>query len=201
MKAAGCLCAAALLCGPALAAEAAPGFAGKPRVEKQGGKYVITFAPGRACDAAVSVVGPDGRTVRHLAAGVLGPNAPAPFQKGTLAQRLEWDGRDDRGAPAPAGCSVRVGLGLTAKLDKALGWDPLTLPPVVGLGCGPDGTLYALCGTRWSSTLVALSREGEYLRTILPWPATLPPGKLRGLRIFTAPDGARLPVLSSAAAG
>ena len=34
---------------------------------------------------------------RHLAAGLLGKNAPRPFKKDSLSQELEWDMRDDAG--------------------------------------------------------------------------------------------------------
>jgi hypothetical protein len=33
--------------------------------------------------------------VRHLASGVLGSNAPAPFQKNSLKQKIYWGGRND----------------------------------------------------------------------------------------------------------
>ena len=90
-------------------------FAEKPKAVREGDKVVITFASKAKCDATVAIVGPDGRTVCHLASGVLGPNAPYPLQQGTLAQKLAWDGLDDQGKPAPRGCKVRVSLGLKAE--------------------------------------------------------------------------------------
>jgi hypothetical protein len=47
----------------------------------------------------VAVLAADGALVRHLAAGMLGPNAPAPFKKDSLAQEILWDGKDDLGVP------------------------------------------------------------------------------------------------------
>ena len=101
--------------------DAAPSFAQAPRVEKEGDGYVITFAVRSECDVTVWVAAAKTeQIVRHLAVGRLGPNAPEPFQKGTLKQRLVWDGRDDRGRPVPAGCTVGVGLGLTAGFGRML---------------------------------------------------------------------------------
>ena len=60
--------------------------------------------------------------VRHLAAGLLGPNAPEPFRKNALDQELVWDGRDDTGKPAGGGpFRFRVRLGSQARLEKYLG--------------------------------------------------------------------------------
>ena len=38
-----------------------------------------------------------GRVVRHLAAGVLGNNPPAPLLANSLSQSFAWDGLDDLG--------------------------------------------------------------------------------------------------------
>ena len=75
-------------------------FARKPEVKPDGGKLIITFAVSAACDATVAILNKDGKVIRHLASGVLGKNAPDPFQQDTLAQRLEWDGTDDDGGRA-----------------------------------------------------------------------------------------------------
>jgi hypothetical protein len=58
--------------------------------------------------ATVAVVDMDHKIVRHLASGVLGENAPCPFEQGTLPQRIEWDGKDDFGAPVPGGYVVNL---------------------------------------------------------------------------------------------
>ena len=56
-----------------------------------------------------------GAIVRHLAAGVLGENAPEPLKASSLEQTLVWDGKDDDGLPAAGGpFTVRVALALRA---------------------------------------------------------------------------------------
>ncbi len=61
-----------------------------------------------------------GLVVRHLASGVLGPNAPPPFQKNSLKQTLVWDGKDDLGEDhrEPGKLVVRVSLGLKPEIER-----------------------------------------------------------------------------------
>jgi hypothetical protein len=75
---------------------------------------------------AVVIEDADGRIVRHLAYGVLGANAPEPLKKDSLEQELVWDGEDDAGRPVAnlSGHSVRVSLGLKARLERNLFWHP-----------------------------------------------------------------------------
>ena len=73
-------------------------FVQKPKVTIVGkDKYAITFAVKGNCDVTAGMVDKKGKVVRHLGSGVLGPNAPEPFQKGTLAQKIFWNGKDDLG--------------------------------------------------------------------------------------------------------
>jgi hypothetical protein len=75
----------------------APAFAKRPTLTIAGGKTVVSFAADRETDVAVYVEDANGKIVRHLAAGVLGTNAPAPLTSGTLEQNIPWDGKDDFG--------------------------------------------------------------------------------------------------------
>jgi len=180
-------------------------FAAKPAVRKQGGKYVITFASRAACDATVAVVDPGGRIVRHLASGVLGKNAPWPFKQGSLSQSIEWDGKDDLGKASPAGCRVKVGLGLKASLDRFLGWSQTTIPikHVAGVACGPGGEIFVLnhgqevVGRHNTSLNVyVFARDGKYLRRLLPPPAHLPPEKSTVYRWAKTTWGGHAPLRS-----
>jgi hypothetical protein len=65
-------------------------FAAKPTIVKTNDGYLIHFASKAACDATVAILDTEGRVVRHLASGVLGNNAPAPFEQGSLEQELVW---------------------------------------------------------------------------------------------------------------
>ena len=76
-------------------------FATKPAATSAGDQVKISFAASAATDVEVAIVGADGRVVRHLAAGMLGKNAPEPLQKDSLAQELLWDGKDDAGKEVP----------------------------------------------------------------------------------------------------
>jgi len=176
------------------AAEAASGntareevfeFTQKPKLAKKGDAYAISFASKGRCDATVAIVGPDGRIVRHLASGVLGENAPPPFQPGTLKQTIEWDGKDNRGKPVPAGCKVRVSLGMKARYGTTMAFTPNQFL-AWSVACDGEGNAYVLIarmsgppmGGRHHMIRV-FSREGKYLKTIMPIPGGLSPEKYK----------------------
>ena len=156
--------------------EAVFAFAEQPAVTKQGETFLIRFASKAACDATVMIVDENGRIVRHLASGVLGGNAPAPFKQNSLAQELVWDGKDDRGKPVDAStCTVKVGLGLQARYDRSLGWGPGRVTNRRAIAVDARGRLYildGLIGTGGSETVSfnirVFDREGRYLRRIAP---------------------------------
>jgi flagellar hook assembly protein FlgD len=76
-------------------------------------QFIISFASKGYCDATVAIEDASGRIVRHLVSGVLGPNAPAPFAKNSLSQRIVWDGKNDRGDYVEdRQLTARVSLGL-----------------------------------------------------------------------------------------
>jgi len=72
-------------------------FAQKPAVTCNGDAVTIAFASKGWCDVTVAIENIEGRIIRHLASGVLGNNAPPPFQKDSLKQSVVWDGNDDAG--------------------------------------------------------------------------------------------------------
>jgi len=144
-------------------------FTRKPAVKKEGDKYVISFASKAKCDATVSIVDGEDRIVRHLASGVLGANAPHPFQQNTLSQKVEWDGLTDGFKKAPDGCRARVSLGLKAEFERDIGWDPV------------PGTY--------------IEKDGKYFRTFWPPPAETPEAKWTelGFKFATTTWGDKVP--------
>lgn len=184
-------------------------FTKPPAVSKDGQGYRIEFAVSRATDVAVVIEAGEPadalRVIRHLAAGVLGEKAPAPLKPNALEQSLLWDGTDDVGRPAgPGAFRVRVSLGLTPRLKTVVGQNAADVGGIRGLAPGPDGNLYVFhCYASHhpndGTTAVAVfSREGRYLRTIMPYPADLPDERLKGLRTVRAEDGARSPFVYQA---
>jgi sugar lactone lactonase YvrE len=185
-----------LLC--ALPAAAGARFTAPPKAVADGANVRVTFAVSAATDVEVAVLNAVGRIVRHLAAGKLGPNAPAPLEADTLRQTLTWDRKDDDGKPVAAPCSIRVRLGLGAKLERIIGAAGARLvAPVVGLGVGPGGNVYVLANRDKSggAFLYVLDGEGNYLRTILPSPAALTDAQLEGLPRVRLADGSRVPLV------
>ena len=67
-------------------------FTQPPRARDIGDdRYEITFAVKAYCDVTVGMIDKQGKVARHLGSGVLGANAPAPFQKSALKQKIYWD--------------------------------------------------------------------------------------------------------------
>ena len=169
------------------AAAAVPAFTQQPAATRTGAMVKISFAVSAPTDVAVFVEDTQGKVVRHLAAGVLGKNAPAPLTPNALAQSLEWDGKADWGKPAGNGpFKVRVALGLGAKYDKPVISDPMILGDLQNMAAGPDGTLYAVVGGPKianfdTQRLVALNRDGSYQRTLIPPPSNATREQLEAL--------------------
>jgi hypothetical protein len=168
-------------------------FTEKPQCRFLGDdKYAITFAVKGRCDVTVAIVDPDpakelvkgrGVVVRHLASGVLGPNAPAPFQKNSLKQTIYWDGKCDLGEyhRQPEKLKMRVMLGLKPEFDKRLGGtSPHNLPGYAcGIAVGPEGAMVFSLARR--IRIRAYDHDGEYLRSVLPPPADLPEEQYAGM--------------------
>jgi hypothetical protein len=171
-------------------------FTQKPAVKLMGkDKYEITFAVKGFCDVAVGLVDKDGKVVRHLACGVLGKNAPAPFQKDSLSQKIYWNGKDDlqRYVREPDKLKVQVSLGLKATFDKRLGGkSPYNIPGfVLGIATDEEGA-YVFTrgpGSHNNVHLRKFGHDGEYIASLAPPPANLPRKKLGGRAFIEyAPD-------------
>ncbi|MCK6471852.1 MAG: hypothetical protein L6R28_08900 [Planctomycetes bacterium] len=177
--------------------EAVYEFAAPPKVTRSGDRIEIAFETKGRCDVTVAIEDSDGNIVRHLASGVLGKNAPEPFQKDSLVQKIVWDGKDDLGKyiDDKDSCVIRVSLGLKPQFERTLFWCPQKRvgqnnSPII---CpAPDG-VYVLegCGV---DTLKVFDHKGDYLRTVYPF-AGDKLEKTAGLEWGTFPqDGQKLPL-------
>jgi len=173
------------------AGEAPPAFTKRPTATLDGDGARIDFAVDRLTDVAVSVENARGAVVRHLVAGVLGPNAPAPLKPNSLSQSIEWDGRDDLGEPGKDGpFQVRVAAGLTPRNDGF----PLETPGepyhrmgvVLGIGVSPDGSVYtithrSLIREKGYYSIQRLTRDGAYAGTVMPFSSQIAGEHARGI--------------------
>ena len=139
----------------------------------------ITFEVAQPTDVEISVLDAGDRVIRHLAAGVLGGEfaPPEPLQKG-MRQSIEWDGKDDSGQPAVGGpFTVRIRTGMQSRLGGLIGSAAALSGKVYGLATDDKGNLYVGSGAVYSSepvfSIKVFDSRGEYLRTILPMPASL----------------------------
>ena len=161
-------------------------FSSKVTARRARDKVEIAFAVSKATDVEVAVLDSGGEVVRHLAAGVLGGKRPppAPLKPG-LRQRLAWDMKDDLGKPAKGGpFKVRVRVGTKPAFGAVLGEPDALGSKVYGLATDEEGQLYVATGGGYGGnifTIKVFDREGKYLRTIFPYPASL---KLAGVEGF-----------------
>ncbi len=172
------------------------GFAQKPQVTRDGDKVTITFETKGFCDVAIAVENADGKMLRHVVSGVLGPNAPTPLQKNSKKQTVVWDGKDDQGKyiDDKDACTVRVSLGLKPRFERNLFHTPYKLwgrnQPVIAPA--PEG-VYVFEGDNVDSVKL-FDHEGTYVRTVYPFPADKIE-QVKGLRWRQAPqDGAKVPL-------
>ena len=171
-------------------------FTEKPRVTRQGDRVTVSFTSKGYCDATVAVEDAQGRIVRHLVSGVLGPRAPEPFQKGALKQTVVWDGKDDQGAyiDDKEGLTVRVSLGLAPRFERSLFWSPhKRMSNACQLLAATEEGVLVYEG-RGSDHLRLFDHEGNYLRTIYPFPADKLDKALGVERQVAPQDGKELPL-------
>ncbi len=166
-------------------------FSRKPTATGRDGKVVISFAVSASTDVAVEILDAGNKVVRHLGGAALGAkkDPPPPFKPG-LEQSIEWDGKDDAGKPVK-GAKVRVRLGMKVGFDRFIGWKktpPLNYGLINGLAVTPDRKVLVVSSSddlprapRAETRLWVMSKEGKYLKTLYPHPATMDPAKLRGV--------------------
>ncbi|MBA4388322.1 MAG: hypothetical protein C0404_10100 [Verrucomicrobia bacterium] len=162
-------------------------FTEKPAVKTVGpDKYEITFAVKGNCDVTVGIVDTEGRVVRHLGAGVLGANAPAPFQKSSLKQAICWNGKDDLEdyVKEPPKMRVKVSLGLKPEFDKRLGGtNPKNIGGFVfGMAASEEGVFVITKGhgSFGAASMLRFDHDGNYVAALVPPPANLPESRLTG---------------------
>jgi sugar lactone lactonase YvrE len=183
---------------------AAPAFTVAPKAARDGGQVKISFTVTAASDVEVAVLDAGGKVVRHLAAGMLGRNAPDPLKPDALAQQLVWDGKDDAGRPVAGSCSVRVRLGATPRVEKLFGYQPGGINGAIeALFVSPAGEIYVLASELnkfGRADLLVFDRNLKYLRTIMPYAATTPKERTESVGHFLI-EGQRVPILYSGHAG
>lgn len=178
----------ALLTLPA-AALADAKFTRSPSASADGREVKIAFAVSEPTDVQVSIVDATGAAVRHLAARRL--------EADELSQTLTWDRTDDAGKPVVGDFKVRVGLGLGGSVVKHVGFDPFTFRNIVALAVNGKGEVFMLDSenTYGASQWRVFSRDGKYLRTVMPYSASLPAERTASIGQLALADGTRLPIV------
>jgi hypothetical protein len=174
-------------------------FATKPTITRDGDRWTIAFETAGWPDVTIAVEDPSTRSgsgpriIRHLACGVLGPNAPKPFAKNSRKQAILWDGKNDQGkyVDKPETMGIRVSLGLRPRFERTLFWSPHkrfgTMPL---LAAAPEG-VYVFDG-KAVDFLRLFDHKGNFVRTVYPF-ARSKLKKVNGLKWHDFPQGYRLP--------
>jgi hypothetical protein len=174
---------------------------GQPKVTISGGSAQISFSVKEYTDVTVEVVNVQDQVLCHIGSGVLGANAPSPFQANSKSQVISWDLKDNQGnAVDPKTARILVKAGLKPSFDKIIGWTGQTLGIVRGMCVDKTGNVYitteAMPTTYRTQNLTKVfDRDGNYLRTILPFPSHLPESKLAGVKFADVSDGRRVPFM------
>jgi len=169
-------------------------FVQQPTMVSNGsGGYTITFQVSQNTDVEVSIVNvAQAKVIRHLAAGVLGTNPPAPLAANSLSQTLTWDGKDDFGvAVASQGLNARVRAGASPKLVNLLGENLYSFgsgtPTIL---TAPSGSVYMLGKAGGLFTFIRkYDASGNYIKTIFPPSALYPSDSMKGWGINVITGG------------
>jgi len=176
-------------------------FAAGPTVTAAPEGVRVAFTASEPTDVEVAVLDAKGQVIRHLAAGLLGTNAPAPLRTGTLAQSILWDRTDGAGRAVPKGrYRVRVRLELGAAFERVVEWEPPSLASrgVLGFDVDEKGDIYAVNASMWHGSggghqLMVWNGQGRYLRQIMPIRRNVDLKRLPGIEFRTLPSGQKVP--------
>ncbi|MBL8027536.1 MAG: hypothetical protein JNL74_14040, partial [Fibrobacteres bacterium] len=185
-------------------------FIQKPILSKSDSGWNVSFEMSAETDVEVAIV--DTATdaiICHLAAGKLGAKAPPPLTVGSLHQVLKWDGRDDyrTAVQNTSNLDVRVRAGMSAKIDKIAGGDPYAffsrdmrggnhnIWTIAGIEGKPDGSVYLYGSSNQMGvyTVRKYDFEGNYIKTVFPFPSGMAASKVSGWGVNTKADGTYAP--------
>ncbi len=132
---------------------------------------IIEFEAKDFCDATVVIEDSEGNIVRHLASGVLGKNAPEPFKKDSLSQKIVWDKKNDleKYLDNYKELTVRVSLGLKPVFERTLFWSPYKR-----IGANPPRFAFSEEGVfifegLGVDSLRKYNHDGDYQKTLYPF--------------------------------
>jgi len=178
--------------------------------DEKEGKWWVTFELNNLKDVEVAIVNPaDSSIVRHLAAGVLGPNPPAPLAANACAQKIPWDSRDDyrQSVADPSKLAVRVRAGMGVALKRIVGGAPYAFYSremgqgdhaawrLTGIEVKSDGKVYVMgnANNYGPPAIRQYDAQGNYQRTVFPLPAGKPLEAVKGWGVNVREDGTYTP--------
>ncbi len=175
-------------------------FKESPRPVKVGKMMGVAFVLEKPAHVTVTVRDARGKVVRHLASAWVGEGRnPKPFLRG-LSQTVLWDGSSDEGKKVSLPCRIEVAVGMKFKLDRVIRWErpAVRRRGILGMAVGPKGKVYVLQGTCWvkvcgAPEITVFSPNGEYLKTIVPFPADMDRRSLPFVEFVKLENGTEVP--------
>lgn len=168
------------------------GFQKQPEIVQSGEGYFISFEVKSYCDVTIVIEEESsGKILRHLISGVLGMNAPEPFQKNKKDQKIYFDGKADNGEYIKNSkeAVVRVSLGLSPIFEKTYFDFPKRRHSIDRqLICPIEEGVVVYDGGNNIDFVKLYSHAGDYIKTIYPFPADKIKD-VKGLKWKPLPDG------------
>lgn len=173
-------------------------------VTKKDTGYIIKFKLSSFSDVAIFIEDTNGKVIRHLAAGVLGSNAPLPFTKDSLEQSIIWDGKANYKKDAgPGPFIVKIAVGMGAQFEKIVMDGGENNGGVRAMATTKDGALVIASAfgadvANWSGwTMQSYDQNGEYQKTVFPPPNYFTKKEFDALGVASIlVDGKDVPVYS-----
>jgi hypothetical protein len=164
-------------------------FVNDPAIVQNGSTWTVTFEVDEATDVDVSIVNTvDSTVIRHLAAGVLGADPPAPLTANSFAQTLTWDGKDDMGNTvnlAGSSLGVRVRAGMGAVFDRVCGGSPFAFNGTLGIVSDASGHIFVSGGAGRNDFVSTreFNGTGDYVKTVYPYAASFSTAQISGFGV------------------
>ncbi|MBL8028934.1 MAG: hypothetical protein JNL74_21095 [Fibrobacteres bacterium] len=186
-----------------------PQFTELPSITRGASDWTIRFAVSESTDVEVTVLkASDSSIVRRLTAGRLGSNPPAPLIANSLSQTISWDGRDELGNTTQASTPliVRVRAGMNVRPAGFVQVNTNYFSRYTGAAFDNNGNLmiWGVYGLLTSNsgmtdnfgsnmTVRQFNSNGDYIKTLFPYPARQQSAPLLPWRIYRRPDSTYAP--------
>ncbi|MBL8027771.1 MAG: T9SS type A sorting domain-containing protein [Fibrobacteres bacterium] len=176
----------------------APVFTAPPASTVTDSGIWVNFTVSEYTDATIEITDNNGKLLRSLASGKLGPKAPIPFIKNSLTQNVFWNRKNDYNEAVFGNFNIKVLLNLGTKFDRIYGFrgENLSRGDVSGISVDTNGNIIIVTSDFLGNNATLLyNRSGQYVRTLLPYPSYHPEERQKGFGRIKRADGKFMPMI------